>query len=299
MKFILFLLLALMTVQAHAFRVLWWNTGGGNFLENPASSTYDNDSLEMSLKNLVNEKSPDMVVLGEYFDGLISSQTHERLLKTHPYYQSFRYNSKRRMEIIVFSKVAFSYSYNQSFLTWKKKITTSDEKKDYYYRRSFQRLQVKDGDRELNLVPLHTMMPWTEMATNNSGLSRINSTLGKAEVAWEILFSADNKLGYQAQQFKHLLASAMATSPDAVWASFGDFNVPSSYAGIETEIFKVLRGPLTKGKRLGDNTYSFPYPRTQTTKKFAIDHVVSNTDDLTYRYLKYPGSDHFPMLFDL
>jgi hypothetical protein len=91
----------------------------------------------------------------------------------------------------------------------------------------------------------------------------------------------------------------METSPQAVWATFGDFNVPSHYAGIESEIFKVLRGPLKKGKRLGDYTYSFPYPGTHESKKFAIDHVVSNVKDLTYRYLKYPGSDHFPMIFDL
>jgi hypothetical protein len=299
MKFLCLLFISLLTVNAHAFRVLWWNAGGGNFLENPADAAYDNDLLEMSLKNIVIDKSPDMIVLGEYFDGLISSKALERLLKTHPYYQSFRYNSKRRLEIKVFSKVAFSYSYNQNFLTWKKNISSTDEKKDYYYRRSFQRLQVRDGDRELNLVPLHTMMPWTDMSTNDSGLSRLGKTPGKAEVVWEILFSTDNQLGYQAKQFKAHLADAMATSPDATWAAFGDFNVPSSMAGMETEIFKALRGPLKKGKRLGDNTYSFPYPGTQDSRKFAIDHVISNSDDLTYRYIRYPGSDHFPMLFDI
>lgn len=297
MKYFCLLLICFSMGHAHAFRVLWWNTGGGAILENPSAA--QNDFLEMNLKNLIQDKNPDMVVLGEYFVGLLSSKSFERILRSHPYYQTFRYNSQRKLEIIVFSKVAFSYSYNQNFLTWKKKITKADKDKDYYYRRSFQRLQVKDAGRVLNLVPLHTMMPWTEMSTNESGLSNLNHTLGKAEVAWELLFSTDNKLGYQAKQFKAHLSDAMNTSPHAVWAAFGDFNVPAVMSGLETEIFKVLRGPLKRGTRVGKQSYSFPYPGTQDSMKFAIDHVVSNTDDLSYSYPKYPGSDHFPLLFDL
>jgi hypothetical protein len=282
--------------------ILWWNVGGGNFLR-PSEVSYDRSALEKNLLNVIQKESPEVVILGEYYPGFFNAKTVSRLRELFPAVHHFPYNRNLPLGILVFSKKNFEYHYYFEKLPWREGgVPKNLDPSHPTYLRSFQRIRIRqESGQELNIVPVHTMMPWNQIMRDDSGFSKIDKNWGgKIDAAYEILFSEDHPLAYQMKQFQKILRQERERSQkNATWIVLGDFNVVSQYAFKNSPTFDLIRDDLNSAERReGTVDYSFPVPGTYPSQKLQIDHVVSNLDSarVTYEFLPKKGSDHFPML---
>lgn len=308
-KLILLSCVTLLNIQsAMSLEILWWNIGGGNFLNDSQFNKYKKDPLEDGLLSIIEKKKPDVIILGENYSDFLNQSVRDDILGIYPFQRHFEYNSVTRLGITVISKTPFKFVYKKDGLTWnegslKENFSANSPIKKYWVR-SFQEIILDHKGKKIHLAPIHTMMPWLIKKNDDEGLSYFGSSVGGSlEVAYNLLFSTDNELAFQARKFSAYLGWVRKKSTlDAKWVVLGDFNIPSSWRGLSSNLFKIFQGDLSLAKRTGDYNYSYPYPGTSDSNiKMQIDHVMSNLKDgeITYQFLNKSGSDHFPMLVHL
>lgn len=301
----------LLSSHSFAAKALWWNIGGANFKNPSIPAAYSKKDLEKNLLFIIKAYQPDALFLGEYYQNFLSSETINLIKNTYPHAEFFAYNSKTDLGIISFSKtecLTNDSEYHLDALEWKpsassKKLMNTDFQNypdNVNNTRSFQACALTFQNQTIALVPVHTIMPWNALKSDQQGLSKYSESLGKLEVGYKVLNSVDNPLGYQSDLFqKELKTYQNRHSTLSRIIVFGDLNVPASYFGVTSDIWKILKGDLEVATNIGEIDYTIPAtPEAINSPKIQIDHVFATTDTnpVEYKILNIQGSDHLPVL---
>lgn len=288
-------------------RVLWWNVEQGL-----TNRKLGNDPLNKNLKTLADsEVKPDLIILGEYTSGTINPALHKEILKKYPYVHFLSYNSESQgVGILAISKVPMRATAPRP-LDWVPDHVKEENKMRYrekwmkeaphevkFFTRQYYRLQLEVAGKTIEVIPMHSLMPW-EIMMESWGF--LKSIFGKIAVGGTILsddIRDTDPLSAQFRNLKREMQKDFGKNLDqGAFLLVGDFNVPMKYQGKSSKINNMFSNEMTCISNNED--VSFPSASAEIRneyKQMRIDHafVSKHTQVSSSQILELKGSDHYP-----
>lgn len=304
MKFLLLSLLFFSSASqaVEKFNVIWWNVGGGNYYQNITNNEncYADEGRNLILlqQNILKlaRTNPDVLILGEMYEGFFSEQTMQKLSKIFPSLRKYRYNERdfRPLEIWIFTKQKLAdEKYLFEELHWIEDRTEqrTEQSTNTNFLRSYQRITLEFAGKKINIVPVHAVDPWPEMR-GDRGLLRTGLNL---------LFSEQNANYIQTGFLRRALyLDVLQNQTGEATLLLGDFNIPNHFLGVVPRAYARLESGLSVIPLNGKTKHTFPAASCFHYKKMPklqIDHAfVSSLQGTAVGTIRGEmGSDHFPI----
>jgi hypothetical protein len=291
-------------VQADTpLKIFWWNIEKG--LTNRIQG---HNPLNRHLLNLATAaNSPDAIVLAEFEYDAVERETLARLRENFverfiPYNA---YATDVGVGLWVKKNVTLE-TFPLRTLDWTPDPEATEEKKHayrerhrgmdyeaYLHDRYYLRFRLSRGSQNINLVPVHALMPWLTIKNRWGG-----GFVGKVASATSLLWGWGNPLINQTRSLRKALEADFGPNLDREnIVLLGDFNVPPRLGPFEPRAYRTFRKNLKVGLKASES--SFPTPEAVTANqypKLLIDHVFHNEGlELAARVVRMKGSDHDPL----
>jgi hypothetical protein len=282
--------------QVTGVRLFWWNVAWGSFNQN---SDLDHNLIELTNSNA----RPDLMILGEYKDMILSQHTHNELKRHYPHQYFMSYSPTDIVGVKVFSTRALTYHGIRNIPWYPINETDSSKQQAYYnhwktaaasearfWDRSVGLFSFSHGGQTYTLAPVHLLEPWAALVSSE----------GRTDLIKSFFNDKLNPLANQIGHLRRIIKNHAGGMQNVLM--IGDFNIPSSLYGMTPDIYKNLSQSMTEGFFGNPDTFPAESARHKVhgfLKKLSIkiDHALmgSSLDRIGGAAIHMRGSDHYPI----
>ncbi|MCC6751235.1 MAG: endonuclease/exonuclease/phosphatase family protein [Deltaproteobacteria bacterium] len=298
--------------QGGGLRLLWWNVQRGE-LNAKLTRKGQLPPLDANLQALSSSRfHPDVIVLGEYQQGILRPETRAALARAYPHQHFQPYNAGTPNDgLLLLSRHALSPEQARQ-LGYAPPGSSPEQAERYrqrweagygdarYFDKPYLRVGVHLPDgRRVELVPFHAIQPWDKLRQERGG-----GLWGFFRTSLDIVFGRKNPLMNQVHALRANLAGDFGRDlSKSNVVLFGDLNFMRSALRVPTKPYRTISKGLVDPFRGRPAQPSWPsrsagetsYPGLQLDQVFTSASTVMQASGV----LPLKGSDHYPLMMVL